>query len=691
MALTSATQRGPRSRRAAAPSRAPARFGAPYQIPRNSLALLMLAQLAVLLPLTPHVSPWIIGVALFCGFWRWQIYRGRWSYPARWVKGSLVLLSAGAVALSQASAFSVETATMLCCAAFALKLIEMKTQRDAYLVIFLAYFLIAVAFLFTQSLGQAGYQLLASVLVTGAMVAMNQRHNQVRPLASIKVATSLLLQALPLMIVVFLFFPRLAPLWSVPLPGSTQSGISDRVTPGEIARLSQSDEIAFRVEFADRVPGNRSLYFRGVVFSHYDEGTWRQLPALPADFSYPSTDNSTAIDYSVLLESTQRNWLFALDLASPRSGPTTVTHDFRLQSSDPVTSLLRYEVRSFTESPLPSPEQDQLLRRDLQLPVDQEARTRAFARQLFAQLDENPDAYVSYLLRYIREQPYGYTLNPPPAGTRDSVDRFWFDTRRGFCTHYAGALVVLLRSVGIPARMVGGYQGGEINPITGHLIVRSRDAHAWVEALLPERGWLRIDPTAAVAPSRIEQGLEAALSDADRAARAGFAGSLLEGMPILSDLAYWAESIDHRWNMWVVGFDGAQQKKALSSWLGDVSPTRLGLALVLGVGLAMAAVAGVLFWRERAAPTSEAVRVLLGFERTAARFGMPRGVAETPAVYLRRVADACGLESEQGARLAERMSQALYDPASTDLAAKPESLRSLRRDLMRLRWRLAFG
>ncbi|MCR9279144.1 MAG: DUF3488 and transglutaminase-like domain-containing protein [Pseudomonadaceae bacterium] len=678
-------------RRAAAPDRAPARFGAPYQIPRNSLALLMLAQLAVLLPLTPYVSPWIIGVALFCGFWRWQIYRGRWSYPARWVKGALVLLSASAVALSQASAFSVETATMLCCAAFALKLIEMKTQRDAYLVIFLAYFLIAVAFLFAQSLGQAAYQLLASILVTGAMVAMNQRHNQVRPIASLKVAASLLLQALPIMIVVFLFFPRLAPLWSVPLPGSAQTGISDSVTPGEIARLSQSDEIAFRVEFADRVPGNRSLYFRGVVFSHYDEGTWRQLAALPADFNYPSTTDESAIDYSVLLESTQRNWLFALDLASPLSGPTTITQDFRLQSSEPVTSLLRYDVRSFTAARLPAPVQSQMLRRDLQLPADQEMRTRAFARQLYAQLGEDPDAYLDYLLRYIREQPYGYTLNPPAAGTRDSVDRFWFDTRRGFCTHYAGALVVLLRAVDIPARMVGGYQGGEVNPVTGHLVVRSRDAHAWVEALLPERGWLRIDPTAAVAPNRIEQGLEAALSDADRAARAGFANGLLDGMPLLSNLAYWAESIDHRWNMWVVGFDGAQQQKTLSSWLGDVSPTRLGLALVIGVALVMAAVAGVLFWRERAAPTSEAVRVLLGFERTATRFGMPRAVSETPSDYLKRVAEACGLGSEEGAGLARRMSSALYDPGSDEAENPSDSLRALRRDLLRLRWRLAFG
>ncbi len=687
---SSATDMPPAQRRAAAPSRAPARFGAPYQIPRNSLALLMLAQLAVLLPLTPYVSPWIIGVALFCGFWRWQIYRGRWSYPPRWVKGTLVLLSAGAVALSQASAFSVETATMLFCAAFALKLIEMKTQRDAYLVIFLAYFLIAVAFLFAQSLGQAGYQLLASVLVTGAMVAMNQRHNQVRPIASLKVAASLLLQALPLMIVVFLFFPRLAPLWSVPLPGSAQSGISDRVTPGEIARLSQSDEIAFRVEFADQVPGNRSLYFRGVVFSHYDEGTWRQLSALPADFNYPSSD-AQVVDYSVLLESTQRNWLFALDLASPRSGPTTVTQDFRLQSSDPVTSLLRYDVRSYTDTPLPAPVQSQMLRRDLQLPPDQEVRTRAFAQRLFAQLDNSPDAYLNYLLNYIREQPFVYTLNPPPAGTRDSVDRFWFDTRRGFCTHYAGALVVLLRSVGIPARMVGGYQGGEVNPITGHLVVRSRDAHAWVEALLPGRGWLRVDPTAAVAPNRIEQGLEAALSDADRATRGSFASGLFDGLPVLSNLAYWAESIDHRWNMWVVGFDGAQQKKALSSWLGDVSPTRLGLALVFGVALAMAAVAGVLFWRERAAPTSEAVRVLLGFERTATRFGMPRGTQETPSVYLQRVADACGLDSQEGLGLAERMSNALYGPESDGSDSNAQSLRSLRRDLMRLRWRLAFG
>lgn len=665
-----------------------ARYSAEYQIPRNSLALLMVAQVVVLLPLAAYVSAWVVGVALFCGFWRWQVYRGRWNYPPRLVKAALVVLCACGVALGSNSAFSVETASALCMAAFALKLIEMKAQRDAYLVIFLAFFLIAVAFLFDQSLALSAYALFAAVVVCSAMVAMHLRHNQVRPIASMKVALSLVGQALPLMIVVFLFFPRIAPLWSVPLPGGSQSGLSDRVTPGEIAKLSQSDEIAFRVSFDGDVPRSRELYFRGVVLSGYNEGTWQQLRSAPRLEVVNPAGLAAPLEYTVMLEPTQRNWLFALDLAEPFGGRLSTTHDFRLESADVVTSLFRYDVTSYLDAPLAVQLDPREQRRELSLPNNQEPRTRAFAERLWRQSGADVERYIQAVLTHIRSEPYHYTLQPPVTGSVNSVDRFWFDTRAGFCSHYAGAFVVLMRAVGVPARMVGGYQGGEINPVTGHLVVRSRDAHAWTEVHIAGEGWRRVDPTAAVAPSRIEEGLDAALSSEDRSARAGFAGSMLSGLPGLRQLSYWADSVQHRWNLWVVGYDGALQAKTLTRWIGELTPTRLGFALVIAVALALSGVAVAMFWRERKAPQAPGVRLLMGLERTASRFGMPRRADETPARYLARLADACGLSADERADLIERLNALLYDPSVSDPLRHATALR---RDLGRLKVRLAFG
>ena len=181
------------------------------------------------------------------------------------------------------------------------------------------------------------------------------------------------------------------------------------------------------------------------------------------------------------------------------------------------------------------------------------------------------------MLQYIRTEPYFYTLSPPLLSNAGSVDAFWFDSRRGFCSHFAGAFVYMARAVGIPARMVGGYQGGEVNPLTGHLVVRQFDAHAWTEVWLEGRGWVRFDPTAAVAPARIESGLSAALSESDREVLSSVTGARFEGVPGLKDVVYLFESMQHRWNLWVVGYDTEMQARYLADLLGEVTPTRVGL------------------------------------------------------------------------------------------------------------------
>jgi len=674
------------------PARRERALGVAYQIPRNTLALLMVAQVAVVIPYLFQLSPWIIAVGLFCGYWRTGVYQGRWDYPRRWVKVVLVTASVGGVALSGVSAFSLEAAASLLILAFALKLIEMKSRRDAYLVIFLGYFVIATQFLFDQSITIAAYQVFALTVVTAALVGLNQLASRVRPLESLRVAALLVVQALPLTIVLFLLFPRIAPLWTVPLPSSSTTGISDRMKPGDVAQLTRSDELAFRVVFDGGVPAKRDLYWRGLTYSRFRAGTWTVGQALEwgADEARPDPAGRAGLAYEVLLEPTQSDWLFALDLPLPRTPGVILTRDFRLEAPDPVLSVFRYRVTSY---PALRPDAapvlpDAIRRRELDLPADDNPRLRGFARDLWR--DENGDAraFVAAVQQRIRTQQYFYTLSPPPLEDANSIDAFWFDTRRGFCTHYAGALTVMLRAAGVPARMVGGYQGGEVNPVTGHVMVRQYDAHAWVEYWLAGEGWVRVDPTAAVAPARIEQGLNAALSAEDRESLSALSSARMDGVGMLRDLLYWVDSLEHRWNLWVVGYDTQLQADVLRDLLGEITPARVGVALLVGGGLSLGIVALVLFWRRRPVARHPVERLFGRFCDRLAAAGWTRQPAESPAAFLGRLESAGVVRREQTDGIVAALNRLLYNPpAERDRAGE----RQLRAQLRRLQLKVTFA
>ena len=538
-----------------------------------------------------------------------MVFQGRWDYPQRWIKVLLVVASAIGVGASGQSVFSLETATGLLIVAFALKLVEMKSRRDAYLVIHLCYFIVAAEFLFDQSIGIALYSVLSMVIVTAALVGLHQLHTRVRVSLSLRTAAVLVMQAMPLMLVLFLFFPRVAPLWSVPLPGGTRTGMSDHVAPGDIAALTRSDEIAFRAVFDGPTPPVRDLYWRGLVYSNFSQGTWsvggvaaapENAPAgagVRADFM-PDVSGIEPVLYQILLEPTQQSWLFALDVAIPVGQGISLTRDFRLISAEPVHTMMRYRGASYPGASMDLHLPAWLRIRETRLPDDDNPRIIAFAKDLAAESDGDED-FLARVLQFIRVQQFFYTLSPPLLSDTNSVDAFWFDSRRGFCSHFAGAFVYMARAVGIPARMVGGYQGGEVNPLTGHLVVRQFDAHAWTEVWLEGRGWVRFDPTAAVAPARIESGLNAALSEADREVLSSVTGTRFEGVPGLRDVVYLFESMQHRWNLWVVGYDTEVQARYLADLLGKVTPTRVGIAMLLGGGVSLALVVVSLFWRRR--------------------------------------------------------------------------------------------
>jgi transglutaminase-like putative cysteine protease len=667
--------------------RAQAAGGIGAQIPRLSLALLMLAQAAVVLPHAAHLSLWVIAVSLVCAASRWMVFQGRWSFPARWVKVLIVVVAAVAVVVDGAGPFSLETATSLLVVAFALKLLEMRSRRDAYVVIFLCYFVIATEFLFDQSIAVTAYELVALVAATAAMVGLNQMHTRIRPLESLRTAGVLVLQALPLMLVLFLFFPRIAPLWSVPLPNGTRTGITDRVAPGDIAELTQSDEIVLRANFETAVPATHDLYWRGLVYSHYADGVWSSLPPPaqrePASLAQMSAavPGSPTVRYEALQEPNQEVWLFALETPAPLSDSVLLTRDFRLVAREPIMGLFRFRAAAFPVLHADPELPDWLATRETALPDAENPRARAFARRLYEETG-SPVRYLDALLRHIREEPFHYTLRPPLADGPDSIDTFWFETRAGFCSHFAGAFVFLARAAGIPARMVGGYQGGRVNPITGHLVVRQYDAHAWAEAWLPASGWVRYDPTGAVAPARIEQGLDAALSEPDRESIAAFSALRLAGVAGLADVLFWLESLEHRWNLWVVGYDTTLQRRYLEELLGDVSPARIGLVMLMGGAASLLLVAVTLFWRRRAPPGHPLERALHRFGTAMARIGLGRAPQETPRGFLLRVGSRLGRSPAQLMGLVESVDRLLYNP---DAAPDAAEWKAVRRGLRRLR------
>lgn len=675
--------------------------GALDQIPRSALLLVLGAQLAVIAPHVPRLSPWILGMWGICVLWRVFIFQGRWGYPGTAVKGGLILLGAVGVGTSYGALYGLDPAAALLIIAFALKLLEMRDRRDALIVIYLAWFVIGVEFLYVQSMAMAGYQLLATVVVTAALVGLHQNSSRPRLGASVRTASVLMLQAVPLAVVMFLFFPRFAPLWSVPLPdASARTGLSDSMSPGQIAELGRSEELVFRVEFEGTPPPQSSLYWRALTFSRYEDGTWsggsmpvsrealvhwtgvRREPEW-LEQSVPA-DDARALRYAVLVEPTYRPWLFGLDLARPLTPGTGVGRDYRIMASDPVASRMRYDVVSYPDARIDPQLPDWLRIRETMLPGAGNPRTRAMVSELLRRTDSD-EAFVAALLEQFRTQPFFYTLSPPRLEGNE-IDGFLFDTRRGFCAHYAGAFVYMARLAGIPARVVAGYQGGEANPRGTHLIVRQYDAHAWAEIWLPEGGWVRIDPTAAVAPERIERGAQAAFEVvADSESFSPFAAEGWRSLIWVMDAVFFLDTLEHRWNLLVLSYDSTRQNDFLEDLLGEVTPTRIAVAVTVAGTLAVG-LSG-LGWLLMVLRTRRP-RVLRLHDGLVAAFtaaGVPRTMDESPRGYARRLAQRFPRLRDDIERVAAPLDAALFDPGvDVDAALRPAA-----GALRRLRLRLA--
>lgn len=674
--------------------------GVVAQIPRNSLLMLIAAFAMVILPHAAQVSPWIIAAGIFCAWWRWMIFLGRRNFLSIWQKAALAITCGAAVVISEGISQNLETWAALLIMAFALKLLEMKTQRDAYVIVFIAYFVIATEFIFNHSMGIVAYELCALILVTAATVGMNQFHTRVKPLESVKLACKILAQSIPLMVVLFVLFPRIGPIWAISSPNQqARSGLASEMTPGDIAKLALSDEIAFRAIFKSAPPSTNELYWRGRVYADFKNGKWSEAD-FPSKFNnikkidwvnnqetewfMPKINKAEEkkISYSILLEPTHDLWLIGMDLAVPKTSSTGVMWDYKLVNRQPVQSLLRYEVDTYPNATLNTWLPEFLREQTTHIDINDNPKTIAFAQNLYSE-STNTEEFVEKILDQIRDQPYHYTLEPPRLEKENSIDQFWFETRQGFCSHYAGAMVYMLRAAGIPARMVGGYQGGEINPITGHIVVRQYLAHAWAEYWLPEQGWQRVDPTGAVAPSRIHDSLSAALPESDLNALSAFTNARLNGLPGLQKMMFLFEYLEHRWNLFIIGYDSKLQTDLLQKLLGKITTAKVALVLFLGALLSVAFVALSLLWSNRNNQQHPVIKVFQRFASRLGKQGFVRSPQETPTQFIVNISKHNNVSQEQYLPITKLLNALLYDPNEQFSKEKLVTLKSQLNNLYR--------
>lgn len=588
---------------------------------------------ALALVAAPHAQrlPW--WVSLLAGtliVWRVYLAHAQLRLPHRFFLMLVVSTATAGVYLHYGTIFGRDAGVALLVVMLALKLLEMRSSRDAMLLIFLSFFLVITNFLYSQTIPTALYMLGCLWFIIAGMIGINYAQPPRGVAHQLRTSGVLLAQSVPLMLVLFVLFPRVqGPLWGMPADtqrGST--GLSDTMAPGSLSSLTLSEAVAFRATFSSRMPELKRLYWRGPVLWDYDGRTWR---APPLSYSRPSYDTFyDPVLYTVTVEPHGKAWLFALDLPGLLPPRAVTTSDFQLISSRPVTTRTRYDMASFLDYSYGVDEPKEALDRALQLPVGFNPRTIALAQAL-RRRHGSDRAVMDAVFQMFNREGFSYTLSPPLLGPH-SIDEFLFDTRSGFCEHYSSAFAVVMRAAGIPARVVTGYLGGEPNPIGNYLIVRQADAHAWAEVWLPKDGWVRVDPTAAVSPARVEQGISA------MGASSTLPLFMRSDYPLLRQLRLTWDSLANTWNQWVLGYTPERQFALLTRVGLDDATWRTLAALMLGAaGIIIGILALITLQRLRVRVRDPVKLAYLAFCDKLRAHGLPRHEAEGPLSYADRV------------------------------------------------------
>lgn len=586
----------------------------------------------------PHmftIVPWVPVLVLGIAWWRIAAAARGWRLPPLWLRVPVTVLGFLGVLVSYRSVSGAEAGSALLLVMAGMKLLETRGERDRVLVVLIAYFLLFAVFLREQAIWSTGWLVGGTVGVTAALIQTVRREALLPVPGAVALAGRMLLQALPLALLLFALFPRIpGPFWAIPnakLSGMT--GLSDEVRPGDISELGLSDAVAFRVRFEGRVPPAGELYWRGPVLERFDGAAWTVLPAGRRGETPPQFEpGGERYGYQVILEPQGNRWLLALETPLNWSAPrASLGPGLQLLSAEPIWDRVSYRARSAIGSSGATGATPRELDVNLRLPAGRNPRTVALANQLRTAATDDRD-YVVRALDHFRASGFAYSLSPPPLGAQP-VDEFLFSTRVGFCEHFASAFAVLARAGGIPARLVTGYQGAEPNPFGDYWIVRQANAHAWVEVWV-DGAWRRVDPTATVAPARIESGFDQMLADSPRVTERLWRANAVVNRMVLS----W-DAVNAAWDRWVLAY-GPEAQEDLLLALGFEVPRTMQLVL-LSAGTSVACLLLMaLAMRGRARRADPGTRAYAELCRRLAPVVRPRGAAEAPGPYADAVARA---------------------------------------------------
>jgi protein-glutamine gamma-glutamyltransferase len=572
-------------------------------LPRDSrdTLFLLLVITAVILPQVVHLPLWCSGLVAGVLVWRGMLAWKSQPLPSRWWLLTLLVVAVAATFATHKTILGRDAGVTLLVILLALKTLELRAQRDAFVVFFLGFFCMLSNFLFSQSLLTAFAMLVALMGLLTALVNAHMPVGKPPLIAAAKIAGKMALLGAPIMVVLFMLFPRLAPLWGMPGGGAQgKSGLSADMRVGTIASLALDDSIAMRMKFEGKPPASRDVYLRGPVLSSFDGLEWLPSKNQTAISNLAKIANlrvnGQPFNYEVTLEPNNKPWLFVLDAAMVT--PTLSGYELRLTpdlqwlTNRPITELVRYKAHSYTQFSY-GPEKPEFgLQEHLSLPAGYNPRTLQLAAEIkrdarFMQADAA--TLVNEVMQKLRSGGYEYTLEPGVYGD-NTADEFWFDRKAGFCEHIASSFVVLMRALGVPARIVTGYQGGEFNQVDGYWVVRQSDAHAWAEVWQAGAtdgstmgSWVRVDPTSAVAPLRIDSIQRLA---APRGVFGGAITSLWTSTlgssgynPLLQLRTVW-DAVNNTWNQKILNYTESTQLNILKN-LGFTSPSWIDLSYVL--------------------------------------------------------------------------------------------------------------
>ena len=660
-------------------------------LPRDSrdTLFLLLVIAWVLLPQTPYLPLWCSSLAGAVLVWRGQLALQSRPLPGRWWLLALLAVTVAATLFTHKTLLGREAGVTLLVVLLTLKTLELRARRDAFVVFFLGFFCMLSNFFQSQSLLTAASMLVGLLGLLTVLVNAHMPMGKPPLLQAARTAAWMTLLGAPVMVVLFLLFPRLAPLWGMPSDATTaRSGLSEKMQIGSIARLALDDSVALRVKFEGPTPPQKDLYFRGPVLSNFDGRQWRPArPDFSSQYALPPSlmVNGTPINYEVTMEPSNQPWLLLLEAApnSPMlSGYKAMMQpDLQWLLNRPVTELLRYKAQSYPAFSHGPAQSVVGLREFVDLPPGFNPRTVAEAGKIRSDprfANASNKVLSDLVMDRLRTGGYTYTLEPGVYGP-DTADDFWYERKEGFCEHIASSFVILMRALNVPARLVTGYQGGEQNQVDGFWVVRQSDAHAWAEVWYEGRGWTRVDPTSAVSPGRT--GAFQRLTAPQGVI--GQALSTLNPAFTLQFRAMW-EAVNNSWSQWVLNYTQGKQLNLLKD-IGFESPGWEDLSYVLiGIMVAVTAVgAAWTLWEQ--AQQDPWLRMLGKARRRLAKAGIQSSAASTP----RQLAGLLPAQSEPASQALHNwfvQLEALRYASTARTGQAHPALKQLQRQFSTLTW-----